>query len=111
VACLVPVVVLLSIAFNTRQGKTDLAPPPIVPVFLIGFVWLMLANSYGFIPRPAADGISGVSRACLVVAIAALGVKTSFQSLASLGWRPVLMLVAETVWIALFVLAALLFNR
>jgi len=29
--------------------------------------------------------------------------------LAELGWRPVVMLVAETVWIGLFVLLSLLF--
>jgi hypothetical protein len=38
-------------------------------------------------------------------------VKTSFQSLASLGWRPVIMLVMETVWIAAFVAIAVLLTR
>jgi uncharacterized integral membrane protein (TIGR00698 family) len=111
VACLVPVVLALSIAFNSRQGKTELNSPPLIPFFLIGFVWLVIANSYGFIPHQATVWLGGVSRACLVMAIAALGVKTSFQSLASLGWRPVLMLVAESVWIALFVMVALLLIR
>jgi uncharacterized integral membrane protein (TIGR00698 family) len=111
VACLVPVVLGLSIAFNTRNGKTESSSPALIPFFLIAFVWLMIANSYGFIPHQAADWLGSISRACLVMAIAALGVKTSFQSLASLGWRPVLMLVAESVWIALFVLVALLLRR
>jgi uncharacterized membrane protein YadS len=39
----------------------------------------------------------------LVVAIAAAGVKTSFEALLQLGWQPVLMLLAETVFIAVFV--------
>ncbi len=107
VACLVPVVLFLLIRFKSRNAQTDLEAPPLVPFFLIGFVWIMLVNSFGFIPPDAGSWINHVSRACLVVAIAALGIKTSFQSLAELGWRPVLMLVAETVWLALLVLVAL----
>ncbi|MFC7518131.1 YeiH family protein [Herbaspirillum sp. GCM10030257] len=107
VACLVPVVIGLTIIFSTRNSTTEFDTPPLVPFFLIGFVWLMACNSAGFIPPEVAAGINRVSRACLVTAIAALGVKTSFQSLASLGWRPIAMLVAETVWLAVFVLLAL----
>lgn len=107
VACLVPVVLGLSILFQSRAGKTELRTQPLVPVFLIGFIWFVMANSIGVIPAPATDWINHASRACLVMAIAALGVKTSFQSLASLGWRPVAMLVAETAWLAIFVLTAL----
>jgi uncharacterized integral membrane protein (TIGR00698 family) len=111
VACLVPVVLTLAILFKSKDGKTDIDAPPLVPFFLIGFVWLVLANSLGFIPQQATGWISDASRACLVTAIAALGVKTSFQSLASLGWRPVFMLVMETVWIAMLVAGALLLSR
>jgi len=111
VACLVPAVLALSILFKSRAGKTEVQTQPLVPVFLIGFVWFVIANSLGLIPAPAGEWISHASRACLVTAIAALGVKTSFQSLASLGWRPVAMLVGETVWLLLFVLAALALMR
>jgi uncharacterized integral membrane protein (TIGR00698 family) len=111
VACLVPVVLGLSIVFKSRIGKTEVHTQPLVPVFLIGFVWFVIANSFGFIPPLASEWINHASRACLVTAIAALGVKTSFQSLAALGWRPVAMLVAETAWLAAFVLIALMFIR
>ncbi|MEO6351916.1 MAG: YeiH family protein, partial [Burkholderiaceae bacterium] len=111
VACLVPVVLGLSIAFKAKNGKTELDTPPIVPFFLLGFIFLVIINSLGAIPHQVGGWISDASRACLVTAIAALGVKTSFQSLASLGWRPVIMLVMETVWIAALVIGALLLSR
>jgi uncharacterized integral membrane protein (TIGR00698 family) len=111
VAFLVPVVLGLLIAFRTRNGRTDFDAPPLVPFFLIGFVWLVAANSFGVIPQQVGGWINDASRAFLVTAIAALGVKTSFQSLASLGWRPVFMLVMETIWIALLVIIALLLSR
>ncbi len=111
VACLVPVVLIVAILFKNRNGKTEVGAPPLVPFFLIGFVWLVTANSVGVIPHQATSLINDASRACLVTAIAALGVKTSFQSLASLGWRPVFMLAMETVWIAMFVACSLLLSR
>ena len=74
-------------------------------------VLLMLANTYGLIPPPLVALLNTVSRACLVAAIAALGVKTSLQALAQLGWRPVAMLVGETLWIAVFVLAGVFILR
>jgi uncharacterized integral membrane protein (TIGR00698 family) len=111
VACLVPVVLALSFLF-TRRGAAAAGGAaggqPLVPIFLLGFVALMIVNSFGWIAPQAAAALGSASRACLVTAIAALGMKTSFQSLASLGWRPVLMLVADTVWIAGFVLVALM---
>ncbi len=111
VACLVPVVLGLAIAFKSKNGRAEVDAPPLVPFFLIGFVWLVIVNSVGLIPHEVNGWINNASRACLVTAIAALGVKTSFQSLASLGWRPVFMLLMETVWIALLVAAALLLGR
>lgn len=106
VACLVPVIVVAS-ALYRRGGATDFQRPPLLPLFLAGFLCLMAANSLQLIPAALAATLNTASRACLVIAIAALGVKTSFQALASLGWRPVLMLVGETVWIALVVLGAM----
>jgi uncharacterized integral membrane protein (TIGR00698 family) len=111
VACLVPVVLALSFLFSRRgAGAADgiAGGQPLVPIFLLGFVALMILNSFGWIAPPAAGVLGTASRACLVTAIAALGMKTSFQSMASLGWRPVLMLVADTVWIAGFVLVSLM---
>lgn len=47
------------------------------------------------------------SRWCLVIAISAAGVKINFEDLKKLGWKPVVMLVSETVIIATFVLLAI----
>ena len=44
-----------------------------------------------------------------LAAIAAAGLKTNFQELAKLGWQPVLMLVVETLFIAIFGLVFILY--
>lgn len=110
VACLVPVVLVITLMFQSRDGTTKVNTLTMMPFFLFGFIGLVITNNFGVIPPPVINGINEISRACLVTAIAALGVKTSFQSLASLGWRPILMLVAETVWVALFMLVSLMFK-
>lgn len=107
VACLVPAVIIVSVMYRKQSGIAQSVHAPPMPLFLVGFICLMLANSAQMIPLAATEWINTVSRICFVLAIAALGVKTSFQALASLGWKPVIMLVCETVWIALLVLVAM----
>jgi uncharacterized membrane protein YadS len=51
------------------------------------------------------------SRWMLVTAIAAAGVKTSFEDLLKLGWKPVALLVGETVFIVVLVVAGVLLLR
>jgi hypothetical protein len=50
------------------------------------------------------DDDGDASRWCIVTAIAALGVKTSLVALAKLVGRAVGLMVAETIFIAIFVL-------
>ncbi|NMG16096.1 YeiH family protein [Aromatoleum bremense] len=109
VAMLLPVVAVVSLLF--RNGAPAGKKPPVLPGFLVGFAVLVAVNSLGLIPQPVTDAASGLSRWCLVVAIAALGVKTSFQQLAALGWRPVAMLAVNTVFLAALILSGLLMLR
>lgn len=108
VAMLVPVVLVFAQVFRKAQGVQDATRPPLLPGFLVAFVALVALNSAGVVPAPVAAWLGGLSRWCLVVAIAALGVKTSFRQLADLGWQPVVMIVGETVFIAVVVLSGVL---
>lgn len=118
VSMLAVVVVVVSAMFKhereqaereiAAQGGGDSAKQqPLVPWFLWVFVVLVAINSLGFVSAEVGQRLGDFSRLCLVVAIAALGIKTSFQQLAKAGWRPVTLLLVETVWMALFVLLAI----
>ena len=115
VSMLAVVVVVVSTMFKTareaaevEEGGATAAKQALVPWFLWVFVAMVVLNSIGWVPVEVQKGLSEVSRLCLVVAIAALGVKTSFQKLAKAGWKPFTLLVVETVWMAAFVLIAIL---
>jgi uncharacterized integral membrane protein (TIGR00698 family) len=105
VMLLVPVVLLIGMAMRRRSQEAS--APRALPLFLVAFILLLVVNSIGLVPAAAADALSLVSRWCLVVAIAALGVKTSLQQFAALGWRPIALMAGETVFLAALVLVAL----
>jgi uncharacterized integral membrane protein (TIGR00698 family) len=110
VALLVPTVVIFSLIF--RNAATAAGPrPPLLPGFLVAFVLLALVNSLGLLPPMAIGMATEVSRWCLVVAIAALGIKTSFKQLAELGWPPVALLVINTIVLAAVAVGALLLSN
>ena len=116
VAMLALVVMAASLAFRrAREQAAAAAAAPaavaerqsFVPWFLWLFIALVALNSAGALAAPLQQGMGWVSRACLVVAIAALGMKTSFKSLAQAGWRPILLILVETLWMAALVLGAI----
>jgi uncharacterized integral membrane protein (TIGR00698 family) len=115
VAMLALVVVAVAAAFPRAAAATPTDPrvqrPPLVPGFLWVFMALVAANSMDLLAAPVEAGLGWLSRACLVVAIAALGMKTSFAELARAGWRPFGLILAETLWLATLVLAGILLLR
>lgn len=105
VAMLVPVVLAVTLLL-ARSGAGE-GPRPGFPLFLVVFVVLLLVNSAGLVPAAAGEILADVSRWLLVTAIAALGMKTSLAQVARVGPRAMLLVVAETVWIALLCLLIL----
>ncbi len=104
VMLLMPVVLLVAIAYrNHPHIRSETKPVPLVPGFLLGFVVLVLLGSLGIFSSAQVSRASECSSALLVMAIAAAGVKTTFADLLKLGWRPVSMLLIETLFIALTV--------
>jgi len=102
VALLLPVVLVISFFFASQSSeKVGLHSLKLIPLFLVGFVALSLIASMQIVSPATVESISGISRWMLVIAIAAAGLKTNFQELAQLGWKPVILLVLETLYIAL----------
>ena len=108
VALLLPAVFVISFAFRKRAATDEQADrPPLLPAFLVAFALLVAINSTGKVPEAVTAALQGASRWCLVLAIASLGTKTSLGDLAKVGWKPVALIVGETVFVAVVVLAGL----
>ena len=80
--------------------------PPLLPWFLVLFFAIVALNSTGVVSPAWRDALGEVSRTCLLLGVAALGMKSSFMQLARAGWRPLLLVLLCTLWLASFVLAA-----
>lgn len=107
VALLLPVVLLISMgaarfARGDMDGAARVTP---LPAFLVVFVILAGANGMGVVPAWMAAALGEASRWLLVMSVAALGIKTSARDLIAAGHTAVVMVAAETLFIAVFVLA------
>ncbi len=107
VALLLPVVLTLSFVFRAETGTST---GRLLPGFLVMFAALVVANSVGAIPDTLLAVLKSLSRWCLVTAIAALGMKTSLKSVAEVGGRAIALIVAETVFLAIIVLAVVVWR-
>lgn len=110
VAMLAPVVLVISalVRRNAATQERDATRPPILPMFVIGFLILAVMNSGGLIPAYVVDAMSGLSRWALLVSIAAVGMKTSLKRILEVGGHAIVLIVAETIFIAAFVLLGLM---
>jgi len=108
VAFLLPVVMVISVVVRRRFGRDDVerGNDPLLPPFLLAFIAFVVAGSLGWIPKPVGVALNELSRACLVVAIAAVGLKTSLVEMKKVGARAIVLLGLETAFLAAVVLVA-----
>ena len=69
----------------------------------------MTVNSLVSLPQALTESASHISRFALVVAIAAIGMKSNLAQIAKVGIKPVILLVSETLWIAGVILTGIFF--
>jgi uncharacterized integral membrane protein (TIGR00698 family) len=103
VAMLLPACLVIGLALHVG-GRKAARSAPLLPWFAVAFALLVVAGSVGFIPAAVAKAGNELSRWCLVTAIAAIGMKTSLRSLVDMGLKPVMLVVLETVFLAVLVL-------
>ncbi|MBR27378.1 MAG: putative sulfate exporter family transporter [Rhodobacteraceae bacterium] len=82
--------------------STDMADPepaqprPRLPLFVFGFAACLGLNSLGIVPEPAHDALRALSSGLLVLAIAALGARTSLRAMGQLGAGRMVALLATS---------------
>jgi uncharacterized integral membrane protein (TIGR00698 family) len=102
VAMLAPLVFVFALTLGEK--KEGASGPPALPMFLVAFILLMLANNLLPIPDLVVEQLVHLSRWCLVTAIVAIGMKTSLGQLAEVGGKAIFLIVMETLFLAALVL-------
>ncbi len=113
VAMLLPVIVVavtvtrLGIGGLEAGGPAGTARPPLLPWFAVAFAILVAVNSLGWVSAPVVALGNDVSRWCLVAAIAGIGMKTQLRELVDVGIKPIVLMICETIFLAVLVLLLL----
>jgi len=106
VAMLLPVILAVGLATRSAASPNQ-EKPPLLPWFATAFAALVVLNSVLPIPALMRDVGNNASRFFLVASIAALGMKTRFKDIMAVGWKPVILMVLETIFIATIALSAI----
>lgn len=106
VAMLVPVIMVASWMTRSSSAASNDAPgsvgrrPQLLPWFAVVFVILVAINSLLTLPGNWVESGNAMSRIFLVGAMAAIGMKTHLKDIVSVGWKPVALMVLETLFLA-----------
>jgi len=107
VAMLMPVILCATLVTRAQSKGAGGKRPPLLPGFAVGFLALACINSTGFLPAAVQSLGNDMSRWALVIAISALGMKTQLKELAAVGFKPIALMLGETVFLAVLVLLML----
>lgn len=109
VTMLAPVVLAVSLGIRARglAGSAGAERPPLIPGFVLAFLALAAINSLGLIPAAVAGLLGDLSRWALLTAIAAVGMKTALRTILEVGGQAITLIVAETAFLAAFILIGL----
>lgn len=102
VSLLAPTVILLALLMRQRKTASNARKhnQPIIPLFVLGFFGFVALNSLGGIPDGLKEPLTMASRAALLAAIAGVGLKTNLRQITEIGYAPILLMLIETVFIA-----------
>jgi uncharacterized integral membrane protein (TIGR00698 family) len=100
VAMLLPVILAVGLFIRSAEHVPTKDRPPLLPWFVVAFAILVVLNSLLPVPQLIRDAGNSLSRFCLIASIAALGIKSSIKDIAAEGWKPVVLMVLQTAFIA-----------
>lgn len=107
VSMLAPIVLVFALLFRGVNDDVSAEKAPLIPGFVIVFFVFVALNSAGLVPEPVSVFLGDVSQWALLVAIAAVGMKTSLKTIFDVGGLAIILITSETIFIALFILGGI----
>lgn len=93
-----PTIAALSVIFN-RAEKADLSLQKMVPWFIIAFVLMIMARSFGLIPDALLGPLNQISSILTIMAMAALGLSVDIRSLRHNGGKVIAAATLSVLWL------------
>lgn len=73
---------------GNSQAKSKVSIKSIFPWFILMFLVMVTVKSTGLAPENVVTGILFLSKLFMVMALAAIGLKTSIKEVKGVGWKP-----------------------
>ena len=115
---IVPIVLIFSWIYAKKETPSQSAEKVtiknIFPWFILGFLIVVGIRSTGLLPETTVDSVAFLSKFFLSMALAAIGLKTSFKEIAGVGIKPMVagvVIDVSVVFVSLFAQAAILKYR
>ena len=108
VVMLAPVMALVSVRARRVSRGGDVRRPPLVPLFVIGFLACAALRTTGVLPDAFIASAKFTQTALLTAAMFALGAGVNIAALRKVGIRPFLLALISTAWVACVALAGVL---
>lgn len=103
--------VMTVVGLQARRAGTQAVNgkrPPLVPLFVVGFVAMVLVASTGLVPDAALGALESLQTWCLATAMFGLGLGVKVKDMIKVGFKPVLLGVISTVIVAVLALGGVL---
>ena len=110
VLMLAPVLAVISVSRRRALRRMDAGGkrPPIIPLFVVGFIAMVLLRSTGIVPASVVSLASGVQTALLAAAMFALGAGVRISMFRRVGVKPFVLAAGSTAVVASVALVGVL---
>lgn len=92
-------------AVNTQNRQVNMNLKNVFPWFIVGFLALVALNSFGLVPIAVSEAFKDISKFLMIVALAAIGLKTDLGEMKQSGLKPLVHGVTTSVLVVLVSLA------
>ncbi|NYH80700.1 putative integral membrane protein (TIGR00698 family) [Actinopolyspora biskrensis] len=107
VVLLAPLVTAVGLVRRSRSGAQGATKPPLIPLFVLGFLFAVLVRSCGVLPEPVLDGARQLTTVLLTGALFALGTSVRLSELIRTGPRALLLGLGSTALVTITTVAAM----